>query len=324
MFKDNFISIARANHLSLSSERAYWHCARRHIKRLGAKSAKDLERNPTEQFREHLTALANQNTKRTEGDEGVSASSQNLMFHALRFLYTKVVGVELGDLANIPRATAHARIVDVPEHDTAVKLVNSIPGRNGIAIRLMYGTAGRLNDILRLRVKDLDFRKKLIAFQQSKGGTSRLVPMPESLIPELAQLVRDRERIHEADLAGGLGWVHLPGQLAKKYPQEEKSLVWQYVFSAASPSLDPRTGKYGRHHIFDVTLQRAFAEARKKLRIKRRYSLHGLRHSAAQYWERSGVPVSDIQKLLGHRDVATTIGYLKSGLRGVPKVPSPI
>lgn len=149
MFKDNFITVARAHHLSLSTERAYWDCARRHIKWLGAKSAKDLEKDPTRQFRDHLTALANGDGIRSEGDEGVSASTQNLFFHSLRFLYEKVLGVPLGDLSKLPRAVGHERIVDVPDDATAKRIVESVPGQNGLALRLICGTAARLNDVLK-------------------------------------------------------------------------------------------------------------------------------------------------------------------------------
>lgn len=323
MFKDNFITVARAHHLALKTQRHYWCFAAKYIKWLGAKSAKDLEQDPTGNFRRYLSEMAN-NGNQVEGDEGVSASTQNGAYHSLRFLYEKVIGIRLGDLSGIPRAKGHEKIVDVPPSEVAKKIVEAVPGVNGIALRLIYGTAGRLNDILRLRVKDLDFRTKLIAIQESKGGKSRLVPMPTSLMPELSALVRERERIHEADMADGFGWVHMPGALAKKYPQEERSLGWQYAFASATRSKDPVTGKIGRHHIFDVTLQRAFHGAKSKLRIRRHYTIHGLRHSGAQFWERNNVPISDIQKLLGHSQVQTTMRYLKSGLRGVPKVPTPI
>lgn len=47
MFKDNFITVARANKLRLKTKLSYWSCAAKHIKRLGARTAKDLEKNPT-------------------------------------------------------------------------------------------------------------------------------------------------------------------------------------------------------------------------------------------------------------------------------------
>lgn len=268
--------------------------------------------------------MANVNPDRTEVGEGYSASSQNIAFHAVRFLYEKVLNCPLGDLSNIPRATRMGRIVDVPDDATAVKLVNSVAGDSGLALRSIYGTAGRLNDILRLRVKDLDFQRKLIAIQESKGGKARLVPMPESLIPELKQLVRNRDAIHNQDLAAGHGWISMPGMLAKKYPKDAYSLGWQYVFASGNLSTDPITGNVGRYHLQPITLQKAFQRARNKLKIRRHYTIHSLRHATAQFWERSGLTVSQIAELLGHSDIETTHRYLKSGKRGVTRAPSPI
>lgn len=309
--------------MALKTERHYWHFVRRYIKWLGAKSAKELENEPTESLRSYLSNMANKHS-RNEGDEGVSASTQNGAFHAIRFLYEKVLGIKLGDLSGIPRATGHRRIVDVPEVETARRIVATVVGQNGVALRLILGTGARLNDALRLRVKDFDFRKRLIAIQESKGGKSRLVPMPVSLIGELSELISARKRLHDSDVAAGYGLVHMPGLLAKKYPGEESSLAWQYVFASASISKDPATGRMGRHHILDVTLQRSFAAARLKLRIKRRYTIHGLRHCAAQFWERSGLTRSQIQELLGHEHGNTTDRYLLSGKRSVASLPTPI
>lgn len=323
MFKDDFQTVCRAHHLALQTEKHYWFFARKYILWLGATSAKDLELNPTERFRNYLSAMANDN-ERNEGDEGVSASTQNGAFHAIRFLYEKVVGIKLGDLSGIPKAIGHQRIVEVPEDETASRLVATIPGQNGTALRLIYGTGARLNDVLRLRVKDFDFAKKLVSIQESKGGKSRIVPMPKSLVGELSELVRQRERIHEQDLKDGFGWVHMPGLLDQKYPEAPISIGWQYLFCSNRVSTDPRTGKIGRHHIFDVTLQRAFAESKRQLGIKRRYTIHSLRHAAAQFWERHGVERSKIQALLGHTKSTTTDRYLMSGCKSVGNVPTPI
>lgn len=280
-----------------------------------AKSVQELAENPNQLFKRYLSQLANSD---------VSAATQNQAFNALVFLFEKVIGVKLGDLSGITRATRQEKFIDVPMHDQALSLVKSARGKPGLALRLIYGTAMRINDCLRLRVKDIDFNRNQIAVQESKGGKARLVPLPESLAPELKLLIAERERTHESDLAAGFGWVHMPHKLAIKYPGEQKSLGWQYVFASQKISTDPRTNNRGRHHILDIVVQAELRETRQRLRFKRRFTVHSLRHAAAQFWEKSGVPISDIQQLLGHTSIETTQRYLRSGKRGVPKVPTPI
>lgn len=314
-FADTFATIANNHHLSLSTQRSYYGWARNLIKWAGIKSAAELADNPADLFTKYLSKLAN---------DDMAKATQAQAWNALVFLFEKVVGVELGKISGVTRATRQERFIDVPEPEQAKRIVECVTGKTGLALRLIYGTAMRLNDCLRLRVKDLDLKRKEIAVQESKGGKARLVPMPQSLIPELDALIAERKRIHEQDLADGFGWVHMPHRLATKYPSEEKSLGWQYLFSSDRISKDPRTGKFGRHHLMDVTLQSAMKKSRERLRFKRRYSIHSLRHSCAQFWEKNGVSPSNIQQLLGHSDFSTTQRYLRSGKSGVPKVPCPI
>lgn len=314
-FSETFATICCNHHLGLSTQRSYWHWAKHLIKWAGIKSASQLSEDSAGLFTRFLSKLAN---------DDVAEATQAQAWNALVFLFEKVVGVQLGQINGVTRATRQQRFIDVPEPDQAKRIVESVRGDVGLALRLIYGTAMRLNDALRLRVKDLDFKRKQIAVQESKGGKARLVPMPESLATELAALVAERERIHAQDLEGGFGWVHLPHKLATKYPGDEKSIAWQFVFASDRISRDPRTGNFGRHHLMDVTLQSAMRKARDRLHFKRRYSVHSLRHCTAQFWERSGVATSDIARLLGHSSIETTARYLRSGKSGMPKVPTPI
>jgi len=80
----------------------------------------------------------------------------------------------------------------------------------------------------------------------------------------------------------------------------------------------------GSGHIADVTLQRALASAKARHGIKKNYTIHSLRHAAAQFWESRGVERSRIQLLLGHSDSASTARYLLSGVKNVSDVPTPI
>lgn len=267
--------MCRAHHLSEKTQRTYWHFAKHYLDWLGTQSMN------TENMRRYLSLMANGSFS----SKGVSRSTQACALYSIRFLYEKVARIKLGDLSEIPKANGHQRIIEVPEDGMAAKLVAAIPGPQGTALRLIYGTGGRLNDILRLRVRDLDFSKGLISIQHSKGDKSRIVPMPKSLIPELSKLVKQCEGLD------------------------------RFLFGTNRAEDKP---------ICDVTLQRAFAKAKQKLNVKRRYTIHSLRHAAAQFWERSGVQRSTIQTLLGHSNSSTTDRYLQSGCKSVVNVPTPI
>ncbi len=53
---------------------------------------------------------------------------------------------------------------------------------------------------MRLRVKDIDFAHRQIEMRDSKGGKSRVVPMPENLVEPLERWVASREVLHRHDL----------------------------------------------------------------------------------------------------------------------------
>jgi integrase len=315
-FEEKFKRQCRADRLRRTSERSYWQVARRFILWAGAKSEEELKRDATENFREFVAEEANRN---------VSVSTQNTAFHGLRYMFERVLTVKLGDLSGITRATREEIMVDVPPMDVAKQLVNSVPGLNGLVLRCQLASALRVSDGLRIRVKDLDFGRKQIAIQESKGGKSRMVPMSENLLPELQALVVERTRVHENDLRAGLGWVSMPGLLAKKYPKMDHSLAWQWLFYSKKISTDPESGNIGRFHILPAVVQRAMAEARERLKITAHYTPHCLRHATAQFWEKEGIEISKISQLLGHKDIKTTQRYLQSGRAGIPKnLPTPI
>lgn len=315
-FEEKFKRVCRAERFARTSERSYWHVTKRFILWLGAKSEDELRLDPTQNFREFITDEANRD---------IAAATQNIAFHALRFLFERVLHIRLGDLSGIARAKRQEIMVDVPPLALAKKIVESVPGKPGLVLRLQLGSALRVSDALRIRVKDLDFKRKQIAIQRSKGGKSRLAPMPEKLVPELESLVQERLRVHENDLRSGLGWVHLPGQLAVKYPGQDHAFNWQFIFFSDRISTDDASGNIGRYHILPAVIQRAMADARRKLKINAHYTPHCLRHATAQFWELALVPHSDIQRLLGHSDLKTTQRYLLSGRAGVPKsLPSPL
>lgn len=175
--------------------------------------------------------------------------------------------------------------------------------------KMMYGCGLRSVEVLRLRVHDIDFAQKQILIRESKGNKDRVTFLPVSLIDMLQRQIDKARVIHNDDLARGFGEVHLPGALARKYPNAAKSFGWQYVFPATQISTDPRTGKRMRHHIDKTTLRKAVSGAVRALMIEKRVMPHVFRHSFATHMLEDGANIRMVQTLLGHKDVKTTEIY---------------
>ena len=89
-------------------------------------------------------------------------------------------------------------------------------------------------------------------------------------------------------------------------------------------SVDPRSGRVGRHHILEDSIQRAMKNAMQKAEITKHGSCHTLRHSFATHLLENGYDIRTVQELLGHKDVKTTMIYTHVLNRGRLAVRSPL
>jgi integron integrase len=199
-------------------------------------------------------------------------------------------------------------------------LLAQLGGTHQLMASLLYGTGMRLMEVVRLRVKDVDFGYRQIVVLDAKGAKDRVVPLPDAVTTALhAHLERVRQ-LFEDDRRRGLGEVYLPEALAKKYPSAPREWPWQYVFPSGRISFDPRSGKARRHHLHENALQKAVRKAGIAARITKRVHCHSLRHSFATHLLERGYDIRTVQDLLGHADVSTTMIYthvLNRGGRGV-------
>jgi len=73
-----------------------------------------------------------------------------------------------------------------------------------------------------------------------------------SVIEPLKKQLVYSKRIHQIDLDARYGAVFLPYALERKYPNANRSWIWQYVFPSTKQFLERQTKIVRRHQILKL------------------------------------------------------------------------
>jgi integrase/recombinase XerD len=151
-------------------------------------------------------------------------------------------------------------------------------------LKLIYCCGLRLSECLGLTIHDIKGQENKLVIRQSKGHQDRVVPLPTSMYQEL----RHYWAFHRHPLLlfpnAGRGDNNSPESLSRR------------MHAATRPM--PCS-----------SLQRLVVVARKQLNIPAA-SVHTLRHSFATHLLEAGAHLHTIQKLLGHKQITSTMVYL--------------
>lgn len=295
---DQVRNLMRLRHLSHKTERAYISYIREYILFHDKKHPKEMG---VSEIREYLTHLA--------VEKNVAASTQNVAFNAILFLYKQVLEINLPLIDGVLRAKKPQRLPSVFTPIEAKSIIAELEGTTHLIVSLLYGSGMRLTEVLRLRVKDVDFEMMKITVRDGKGEKDRITMLPISLVESLKIHLERVKLLHQQDLAKGFGEVWLPYALARKYPNADKNFAWQYVFPSIKISPTREDGKLRRHHTAESTIQDAVKKAVRKLKIDKHASCHTFRHSFATHLLENQYDIRTVQELLGHKDVRTTQIY---------------
>jgi len=293
--------LIRLRHYSYSTEQTYLDWAKRFFAYIAETKKIDTIACDGDDVKNFLSHLALRHK--------VSSSTQNQAFNALLFLFREVLKQDLSDLSGTVRAKRGMRLPVVLSVEEVKSLFSHLSGRGFLIAQLLYGSGLRFMECARLRVKDIDFDGNLLYVRSGKGDNDRTMVLPDSAREGLRRHLEQVKALHEKDLASGHGEVYLPDALDRKYPNARKNWSWQYVFPAQQLSVDPRSGKIRRHHITDKAIQSAIGKAFRAAGIVKHATPHTLRHSFATHLLMNGVNIREIQDLLGHKNVETTMIY---------------
>jgi len=311
---DQVREVLRYYHYSYKTEQSYSSWILQYVKFYGGKThPKDMGKNEVERFLSYLTEKKN-----------VAAATRKQALNALRFLYKKVLDIDLGEGIAPTRSKRRMNLPTVLTRAEVSKLLGNMKGKHALMAKLLYGCGLRLMECVRLRVKDVDFGQARIFIRNARGGKDRTGILPDSIEQELQEQIDYVVGLHEADLREGFGEARIPEALSRKAPNASKETGWQYVFPAKKLSKDPRSEKIMRHHVMESGLQKAVKQALIKAKIYKKAGCHTFRHSYATHLLENGTNIRVVQKLMGHADVKTTEIYTHVMKNDIDSVKSPL
>jgi integron integrase len=290
-------NLLKLRHYSARTLQTYTEWVQRYFQY--AKSKK-LEWNTPDTVRSYLSYLATQ--------RDVAASTQNQAFNSILFLFRETLKIDLPDINSV-RARRGPKLPVVLAPEETQKILAKTEGTIGLMLKLTYGAGLRVSELVRLRVQDIDFGNETLLVRSGKGDKDRATILPAKLVAGLKDHLAKVRALHENDLAKGFGTVWLPGALARKYPNAPKEWKWQYAFPAKNLSVDPESGQTRRYHVSEQVIQRALRDAAVAADVPKRVTVHTLRHSFATHLLMQGVNIREVQELLGHQSVETTMIY---------------
>jgi integron integrase len=297
-FLDQLRTFIRTDGKSYATEKTYLYWVKQFILFHNKKHPKEMGVQEIEAYLTHLAINCN-----------AAPNTQKLVLNVLMFLYNRFLKKPIDQLSfRYTRQTT--RIPTVFTHDEAMAVLAQLSPPYKLMAQLMYGSGLRVSEVLRLRVKDVDFAMSYIIVRDGKGFKDRTTLLPKILCDELKRQVVIVEKLLALDKARGIDAVYMPYALQQKYPNAGHSLAWQYLFPSTELSKDPRTDTFRRHHVFSTSIQNHVKCAIKKAHIHKQASCHTFRHAFATRLLQAKYDLKQIQTLLGHEDIRTTEIYL--------------
>jgi len=200
----------------------------------------------------------------------LSSSSCRQAMHGIRFLFMQVL--KRADLDEpIPLPKQPQRIPELlTRAEVARILAACVNAKHHAMLETCYGCGLRVSELCQLKVSSIDSQRHLLRVTQGKGAKDRAVILPDTLLQHL-----------------------------RVYWHQYRPERWLFP----SNLLPDRA-------IHATSIQKVYCRAKHNAGVHRDGGIHGLRHAYATHLLEAGLPVHQLQYLLGHSDIRTTLRYV--------------
>ena len=164
------------------------------------------------------------------------------------------------------------------------KLKSPLGLRDRCLLELLYSTACRASEVVKLDLSDINHENKTLLIREPKNGRDRMVP------------------------CGRLGWHYLERYLDEcrlHYVEKDELAV----------IVNSRGKRITRHGLLEIVQRYA-----RRAGLEKRVCLHGIRHSCASHLCDNGCDIRYIAQLLGHADLNVTARYIHMSIRHLREV----
>ncbi len=190
------------------------------------------------------------------------------------------------------RLTLNIRFTKTPKRlpefltkEETIIFLNAITNpKHRLMIELMYGTGMRVSELVHLKVKDFSFEHNYGWVRQGKSRKDRLFVLPLKLKEQIQELIASQNLSTE-----------------------------DWLFH----------GQNGNHYSVS-SIQQLVKTAQKMARIPKHIHPHTLRHSFATHIILNGYTAMELQPLMGHSNINTTLMYVYMASPNLLNVKSPL
>jgi site-specific recombinase XerD len=209
-------------------------------------------------------------------EKQVSRGTCTILLCAVKFLYEYTLQREWPTL-KLVRPAKEKKLPAILSQEEVRQILGCLHQlRYRVCLSTIYACGLRISEGISLQVADIDSARMLVHVHQGKGAKDRYVPLPQHTLEQLRHC-----------------WA------------SHRNPVWLFPSGFHRRSLMAAS----KTHISGKSVRRAFHGALETSGIRKKATVHTLRHSYATHLLEAGINLRLIQSYLGHHALWTTSQY---------------